>query len=99
MAVPSRWPGAAMLSHPPLPRRKSAGMVRFGDHHNGRAGKGGGGMKEEHSTTKREKIMQRAKKTAQRLRLRGIANGDPLYKEAHNAIMALLGLLNQEGRN
>lgn len=56
-------------------------------------------MKEEHSTTKREKIMQRAKKTAQRLRLRGIANGDPLYKEAHNAIMGLLGLLNQEGRN
>lgn len=42
---------------------------------------------------KQESIIQRAEKTAQKLRQRERVNNDPLYKEGYKAIMALLGLM------
>ncbi len=44
----------------------------------------------------REKIIHRAEETARKLRLAARITGDPLYKEANKAIMALLGVLDEE---
>lgn len=45
---------------------------------------------------KRDAIIQRAEKTAQKLRMRERVNNDPLYKEGYKAIMALLGLMREK---
>ena len=43
-----------------------------------------------------EKIIQRAKRTAKKLRQKERANGDPICNEAYKSIMALIGLMNIE---
>ncbi len=44
----------------------------------------------------REKILFRAEETARKLRRAERITGDPLYREAGKAIMALLGVVNTE---